>query len=52
MDYNETCVMCGGQEHRDADGMVERCPEVRVTTIEPVFLRQLGNYGFLNEDAH
>ena len=40
------CVICGAEEHRDADGMVERCPEVRDWFEKPMaystMLRDLG----------
>lgn len=40
------CVICGGEEHRDADGMVERCEYVREWFDRPLdyaaALRDLG----------
>jgi hypothetical protein len=38
------CVICGLDEHRDADGMVSRCPDVEEYERIPahVYLRELG----------
>jgi hypothetical protein len=40
------CVICGGAEHRDADGMIERCDVVVIVfESEPVRLRASLGHG-------
>jgi len=40
----KTCVICGEAEHRDADGMIERCEyhNIDFERFGPVYLRDLG----------
>lgn len=39
-----TCVICGGEQHRDEEGYICRCPDAQAMERIPahVYLRELG----------
>jgi hypothetical protein len=38
----KTCVICADWEHRNADEMLVRCPNLELERFEPVYLIDLG----------